>query len=622
MITANGGDPTEKWQQKQLSYANVSRQSSSPHHHARAANLQQRGLSSSAVAIHDPSRLNRPASAASTTGPAPSTTSGGFAADEGVREKDSSKAPINAVSAIVGKEAGAPAQTWTTLDLGGMALKNMSDGIFRYTFLTTLYISHNALTVLPSSISQLNSLTLLDVSSNKLSSLPPELGLLTRLKELLAFDNHLSSLPPELGTLYQLDLIGLEGNPLNETHRSLLDEKGTKSLIDYLRDSCPIALPPPDRDWITLDTQDLGSLENEDAPAPESFSLLCYNILYDKYATAHMYGYTPSWALAWDYRKDLILQEAMSYESEILCLQEVDQEQFEDFFLHHLSQQDYEGVFFPKSRARTMSSDEKRHVDGCATFYKSTTFSLVEQQLIEFNQIAMRRPDFKKTEDMFNRVMTKDNIAVVTLLEHRQSGARLIVANAHIYWDPEFKDVKLVQVAMLMEELEKIGQSFSKLPPKRDLGEGYTTAPSYSDGTKIPTIVCGDFNSEPSSGVYHFLANGAVGRDHPDFKSHIYGNYTSDGLAHRFNLRSAYSHGDELLPFTNYTPGFKGVIDYIWYTASTLSVTGLLGPVDSKYLEKVVGFPSSAFASDHLSLLSEFKIKPVVAPVRKSIARW
>lgn len=30
---------------------------------------------------------------------------------------------------------------------------------------------------------------------------------------------------------------------------------------------------------------------------------MCYNVLCDKYATRQMYGYCPSWALNWDYRK-------------------------------------------------------------------------------------------------------------------------------------------------------------------------------------------------------------------------------------------------------------------------------------------------------------------------------
>jgi CCR4-NOT transcription complex subunit 6 len=158
---------------------------------------------------------------------------------------------------------------------------------------------------------------------------------------------------------------------------------------------------------------------------------------------------------------------------------------------------------------------------------------------------------------MFNRVMTKDNIAVVTLLEHRASGARLIVANAHITWEPQFRDVKLVQVAMLMEELNKISNDFARLPARMNLAEGYDKAPHYSSGAKIPTIICGDFNSEPDSGVYEFLSTGHVEKNHGDFMDHVYGDYAVKGASHGFKLKSAYSHVNEL-PFTNFTPGFTG----------------------------------------------------------------
>lgn len=216
------------------------------------------------------------------------------------------------------------------------------------------------------------------------------------------------------------------------------------------------------------------------------------------------------------------------------------------------------------------------------------SFALVEQQLIEFNQIALRRPDFKKTEDMFNRVMTRDDIAVVALLEHRKTGARLIVANVHIYWNPEFKDVKLVQAAMLMDELEKISDRFAKLPPRLDV----TDPPTYGRGNRVPTIICGDYNSVPGSGIYEYMTKGTLSAKHEDFGDHVYGNYTSEGLRHSFGLKSAYSAIGEL-PFTNYTPGFSGPIDYIWYNADALSVTGVLGEIDKQYLSKVVGFPNA-----------------------------
>ena len=162
-------------------------------------------------------------------------------------------------------------------------------------------------------------LTLLDASSNKLTSLPPELGLLTHLRDLFLFDNHLSGLPAELGTLHLLDTLGIEGNPLPETMRSLLEKEGTTALISYLRDSCPVPLPPPERDWVTVEPDSFPNVLNK--PPEPTFSILSYNILCEHMATPQMYGYTPSWALSWDYRKELILQEVLNYSSDIVCLQ-------------------------------------------------------------------------------------------------------------------------------------------------------------------------------------------------------------------------------------------------------------------------------------------------------------
>ena len=71
---------------------------------------------------------------------------------------------------------------------------------------------------------------------------------------------------------------------------------------------------------------------------------------------------------------------------------------------------------------------------------------------------------------MLNRVMTKDNIALAALLEikdsawepnpdPRVSGTPLLVATAHIHWDPEFSDVKLIQTMMLVDQVSDIGDA-------------------------------------------------------------------------------------------------------------------------------------------------------------------
>jgi len=48
---------------------------------------------------------------------------------------------------------------------------------------------------------------------------------------------------------------------------------------------------------------------------------MCYNVLCEKYATTQMYGYCPSWALSWDYRKKVILGEIRHYTADIITLQ-------------------------------------------------------------------------------------------------------------------------------------------------------------------------------------------------------------------------------------------------------------------------------------------------------------
>ncbi|KAJ3044785.1 Glucose-repressible alcohol dehydrogenase transcriptional effector [Rhizophlyctis rosea] len=559
----------------------------SPHHHARVAAAASRTT----------------ALAAAASGGAPAGTGADGAANG------------------TGANSGEKASEWTVVDLGGMQIKNLSKELFRYSFLTTLYLNHNALTFIPPEISRLRSLVVLDISGNKLASVPAELGLLVMLRELLMFDNELTFLPPELGSLYLLETLGLEGNPLNEPLLSMIQKDGTTAVVSYLRDTCPVPPMPADREWIQLEEDAYGNTPNE------SFTVMSYNCLSERYAPSSSYAYTPAWALSWDYRKDLLLQDLLNYNADILCLQEIEAGQFDEYFQEQLRQHgEYEGVFFQKSRARTMGETERKQVDGCATFYKSAKFTLIDKHCVEFQQIAMQRPELRKSEDMLNRVMLKDNIAVVVLLEHKETGLRLMVANAHLHWDPSYRDVKLVQTAMLAEEIHRLEGGWVKNAGKgaaaaaagagtggqtngtNGAGSGGAAGGSTTQPTRLPLLICGDFNSLPDSGVYEFLSSGQVAQDHDDLGTYTYGPYTTEGLSHKFSLKSAYSHVGEL-EFTNFTPTFKGVIDYVWYSTNGLSVTGLLGNVDREYVGRTVGFPNAHHPSDHIPLVVQVVMK-------------
>ena len=51
--------------------------------------------------------------------------------------------------------------------------------------------------------------------------------------------------------------------------------------------------------------------------------------------------------------------------------QEVETCEYHAFFVPQMAENGYEGIFSPKSRAKHMGEDEKRHVDGCAIFWKT-----------------------------------------------------------------------------------------------------------------------------------------------------------------------------------------------------------------------------------------------------------
>lgn len=217
---------------------------------------------------------------------------------------------------------------------------------------------------------------------------------------------------------------------------------------------------------------------------------------------------------------------------------------------------------------------------------------MLMKQELEFNTLAIQRDDFKKTADIFNRVMPKDNVAIVCFLENKLTGARLIVANVHLTWDPQYRDVKLVQVAILLEQLDKLARDWKDI--HKSSVEG---APVYNDHTQIPLLICGDFNSVADSGVYELLSKGSVSGNHDDLTGRTYGNFQQDGISHPFTLKSAYANVGEL-KFTNYVPDFTGTIDYIWYSQNSLTPTALLGDVEEKYLATVPGFPNVHFPSE------------------------
>ena len=245
----------------------------------------------------------------------------------------------------------------------------------------------------------------------------------------------------------------------------------------------------------------------------------------------------------------------------------------------------------------------------------------MEQYLVEFNQLAVAHAE--GSEAMLNRVMLRDNIGIAVLLEVKDQTStshlpsqHILVANAHIHWDPEFSDVKLIQTIMFMNELDSI-----ILKAQSEHGIGYKTPVPGMPG--IPVVICADLNSLPDSSVVEYLIKGHVPTDHLDLQGHGYEGFLArfsasvrpgmrspvgkPELVHQFNLKSAYN---DQMEYTNFTYDFKGVIDYVYFSADFISTLGLLGPVSPSWFKecRVIGCPNPHFPSDHFPLLTEFEL--------------
>ncbi|KAL8236590.1 hypothetical protein R6Q59_017671 [Mikania micrantha] len=346
-----------------------------------------------------------------------------------------------------------------------------------------------------------------------------------------------------------------------------------------------------------------------------TFSVLSYNVLCDSYATNDLYGYCPSWALSWPYRRQNLLREIVGYLADIVCLQEVQSDHFEEFFAPELDKHGYQALF--KRRTAEVYNGSNQTIDGCATFFRRNRFAHVKKYEVEFNKAAQSLTDAlvpsaqKKTA--LNRLV-KDNVALIAVLEAKFNnqgvdtvGKRQLVcvANTHVNVQHELKDVKLWQVHTLIKGLEKIAAS-----------------------ADIPMLVCGDFNSVPGSAPHALLAIGKVDPLHPDLAVDPLGILRPDTkLTHTLPLVSAYSsfarsgyeqqkkrvdpNTNEPL-FTSCTRDFIGTLDYIFYSADSLTVESLLELLDEDSLRKDTALPSPEWSSDHIALLAEFRCKPRV----------
>jgi len=99
------------------------------------------------------------------------------------------------------------------------------------------------------------------------------------------------------------------------------------------------------------------------------FTILSYNVLAQSLLEEHKYLYKHCdyRVLQWEKRAKRILREVKDTAADILCLQEVEFDAFNNFFQPQLSILGFEGVFKKRTGDKT---------DGCAIFYRKSKFCI------------------------------------------------------------------------------------------------------------------------------------------------------------------------------------------------------------------------------------------------------
>ncbi|NXK16127.1 ANGE2 protein, partial [Arenaria interpres] len=386
---------------------------------------------------------------------------------------------------------------------------------------------------------------------------------------------------------------------------------------------------------------------NTESEAKFDFTVMSYNILSQNLLedNSHLYRHCRQRLLIWTYRFPNILQEIKELDADVLCLQEVQEDHYRTEIKSSLESLGYHCEY----KMRT-----GRKPDGCAICFKTSRFSLISSNPVEF---------FRRDIPLLDR----DNVGLVLLLQpkfHCKTNAAICIANTHLLYNPRRGDIKLTQLAMLLAEIASVALQ--------------------KDGTFCPIIICGDFNSVPGSPLYRFIKEGklnyeglAIGKvsgqeqfprgqrilsipiwpkklgisqncvyevkqqqkeenageeleaAKPDKAQEavMASEKLSSKLQHRFKLSSVYSHyfPETGIPEVTTCHSRSAVtVDYIFYSAAHEDATAQPGAEDSfhgglkllgrlallteKDLWTVNGLPNENNSSDHLPLLAEFRL--------------
>ncbi|XP_050235194.1 carbon catabolite repressor protein 4 homolog 4 [Mercurialis annua] len=369
----------------------------------------------------------------------------------------------------------------------------------------------------------------------------------------------------------------------------------TRPVCGCMRKMTAAASPPPlCPKFVSVEGADIVSRSNLEGVR---FSLVSYNILAQVYVKSSYFPHSPSPSLKWKSRSKEVLTILKNVGADFLCLQEVDE--YESFYKQNMESHGYSSIYIQRS-------GQKR--DGCGIFYKHKRAELLFEEIIEYNDLvnSVQEESCSRGDEVIERDangdksgeakngassnstsedrgdpndprvrLKRDCVGIMAAFRLKNASRHvIIVANTHLYWDPEWADVKLAQAKYLKLRLSQF---------KILVSDKFECSPSV--------CLAGDFNSTPGDQVYQYL---------------ISGNSSVDDV--HIPLCSAYGDTRGEPSFTNCTPDFTDTLDYIFFSPDhKIKAVSLLQLPEADSPDVLGGLPNFYHPSDHLPIGAEFE---------------
>jgi 2',5'-phosphodiesterase len=382
----------------------------------------------------------------------------------------------------------------------------------------------------------------------------------------------------------------------------------------------------------------LDNEQNRQSSSSTAFKVMSYNILHDdfctsKFAKTKLYPFATDEVLNLHFRKSVVVSEIADVRPDIFCFQECGQTVTDTFFRSAFEYLGYQVVYGNKNGLVR---------EGCLTGFSSARYDLVGQfrEPLVMSTLKSRHPELAETiikdhphlEEALHRVTS---IGLVTVLRDKHAKGRVVVVgNTHLFYHPNGCHIRAIQALLFLHLVN-------------DARHSKTLGLSQEEMDNAAVVVAGDFNFTRITGGYKLMTTGAVDEENSCWqKGHSFwwgcdkatpspgadeteelaptnntdnivtpppGPPTTALAAHLVSPLSPLidTHlGDGTLQWTNYSLGFKAIIDHIFVDSKALRVIGTIPQPSEAEFSKDVAIPSAVFPSDHVPIIAELDFQP------------